>query len=83
MEPNHKHQDGSMTAWVLWHQYHDGSGAHIERVYFDEARAIEDHLLLVNQPGGGTEWKLDVVPVYGLKLVRPHENSSQSPTTTR
>lgn len=29
-------------AWVLWHLYSDGSGAHVERVYIDKPRACED-----------------------------------------
>lgn len=57
-----------MTAWVLWHIYGDGSGAHVERVYLDETRANEDHALLTEGntcKAGTTEWKLDAVPVFG------------------
>ena len=56
-----------MDAWVLWHRYGDGSGAHIERVYLEPARAEQDHNLLANQPGGSTDWHLDKVPVFGNK----------------
>lgn len=57
-----------MTAWVLWHMYGDGSSAHVERVYLDEARANEDFALLTEGNGckvGASEWKLDAVPVFG------------------
>ena len=54
-----------MKAWVLWHMYGDGSGAHIERVYLSGSRAQEDYHLLTDQPGGCTEWKLDEIPIFG------------------
>jgi hypothetical protein len=52
-------------AWVLWHMYGDGSGAHVERVYLDEARAEEDFKLTQAASLGTSEWKLDVVPIVG------------------
>ena len=58
-----------MSAWVLWHRYGDGSGAHVERVYTDVGRASEDFELLQKQPTG-SEWSLDEVPLFtGSKRV--------------
>lgn len=56
-----------MNAWVLWHRYLDGSGAHIERVYLDSDRAEEDHALLTKGEAKAHdgEWRLDEVPVVG------------------
>ena len=51
--------------WVLWHRYYDGSGASVVRAYLDEVRAKADHELLIDQPGGSTEWHLDKVPLFG------------------
>lgn len=59
-----------MMAWVLWHRYSDGSGAHIERVYLDGERAKEDHALLTEGDACKTssrEWFLAEVPITGRK----------------
>jgi len=57
-------------AWVIWHKYGDGSGAHIERVYITEERAKEDFDLLVGGPEPSTkstsnEWFLTKVDLVG------------------
>ena len=60
------------TALVLWHMYGDGSGAHVERAYWDEKRAKEDFALLTEgdcKMGAG-EWKLDEVPIVGSIPIR-------------
>ena len=57
-------------AWVLWHQYSDKSGAHIERVYLDEKRAREDYALLTDEhptagaAGKDSNWILVAVPLF-------------------
>ena len=57
-----------MSAWVLWHRYGDGTGAHIERVYLDGERAKSDLALLVEGDAcktGAHEWRLDELPITG------------------
>lgn len=41
-----------MKVWVLWHRYHDWSGAHIERVYLSRSRADSDLALLTEGQAG-------------------------------
>lgn len=59
-------------AWVLWHMYGDGSGAHIERAYWEEKRAKEDFVLLTegDSKSTATEWKLSEVPILGTIPLR-------------
>lgn len=44
--------------WILWHQYGDKSGAHVERAYQTETRAKEDLALLTEGESkyGAHEW---------------------------
>jgi hypothetical protein len=60
-------EPGDPKAWVLWHQYGDGSGAHIERVYTDVERAREDYRLIAEGNAcktSASEWKLEVAPLF-------------------
>ena len=50
--------------YILWWKYPDGSGMEIERAYFDERRANEDHDLVNNQISG-REYFVDAIRIVG------------------